>query len=511
MKKILVILVLLCSLCQAIGKEKNALLLLDSELEKKELYDARKEARIDSLRRQKFSSSQEQYDIYDALFNEYASYKYDSAYSYSNRLRELAISLHEKDKIVHAGCSKVFCLLSAGFFKEAFEEAEKINPEGCSAEALVNYYQTMVRLNYSIADYNYEEDWLPEYLKTGHDFSEKLLALLDQRSQDWHYHHADLLMKSGRTAESVGEFTYLMDQDIDLHRRAIVASCLGWMYLQNNDTEKAVEYLANAAICDLQSSTKETTALRMLADVLSRLGQIDRPTRYVRESFDDANFYNARLRKIEVGAVLPIIEQNRNDSLQRQKDFLLIGIIVAILIILAAIAAIIFIRRQNRKLDSLNAKLAEADDIKTAYIGSSFYQNAEYIDKISILYKTVDRMLITKQYEELRRSVKESAINKERDRMYESFDNTFLTIFPSFVQEYNALFKEEDQVHPQNGLSTEMRIFALIRLGITESDRIAKFLDYSVHTINTYKTRVKNKSLVENDSFEEQIMTIGIR
>ena len=240
MKKILVILVLLYSFCQAIGKEKNVLLLLDSELEKKELYDARKEARIDSLRRQIFSSSQEQYDIYDALFNEYASYKYDSAYSYSNRLRELAISLHEKDKIVHAGCSKVFCLLSAGFFKEAFEEAEKINPEGCSADALVNYYQTMVRLNYSIADYNYEEDWLPEYLKTGNDFSEKLLALLDQRSQDWHYHHADLLSKSGRTAESIGEFTYLMDQDIDLHRRAIVASCLGWMYLQNNDTEKAV-------------------------------------------------------------------------------------------------------------------------------------------------------------------------------------------------------------------------------------------------------------------------------
>jgi len=502
---------MLFSLCQVFAKETDALQLLDSELEKKEFYDARKEARIDSLRRKGFSTPQEQYAIYDALFNEYASYKYDSAYAYSNRLRELAISLHEKDKIVHAGCSKVFCLLSAGFFKEAFEEAEKINPEGCSRNTLVNYYRTMVRLNYSIADYNYEEDWRPAYLESGHAYSLKLLALLDQQSDDWHYHHADLMMKSGRSAESIGEFTYLLGQDIDLHRRAIVTSCLGWMYLKSGDSQKAVEYLANAAVCDLQSSTKETTALRMLADVLSHLGQTDRPARYVRESFDDANFYDARLRKIEVGAVLPIIEKNRNDALQHQKNFLLIGIIVAILIILASIAAIIFIRRQNRKLDSLNAKLAEADEIKTAYIGSSFYQNSEYIDKISVLYKTVDRMLVTKQYDELRRSVKESAISKERDRMYESFDTTFLTIFPSFVQEYNALFNEEDQVQPQHGLLTEMRIFALIRLGITESDRIAKFLDYSVHTINTYKTRVKNKSLVENDAFEEQIMKIGIR
>jgi len=272
----------------------------------------------------------------------------------------------------------------------------------------------------------------------------------------------------------------------------------------------AVENLAEAAVCDLQSSTKETTALRMLADLLSRQGEVEGPTRYVRESFEDANFYNARLRKIEVGGILPIIERNHSENLRRERNMLLVSIIAALVLILVLIYLVFLNRRQNRKLDEMYSRLAEADAIKTAYIGNSFYMNAEYIDKISTLYKTVDRMLVTRQYDELRRSIKESAISKERDIMCDAFDSTFLTIFPGFVDSYNALFNEEDRVTPpKHGLTTEMRIFALIRLGITESERIAKFLDYSVHTINTYKTRVKNKSTVPNDSFEEAIMKIG--
>ena len=128
---------------------------------------------------------------------------------------------------------------------------------------------------------------------------------------------------------------------------------------------------------------------------------------------------------------------------------------------------------------------------------------------MSQLYKLVDRMLVTRQYDELRRSLKESTLDKERDSMYESFDNTFLKIFPTFVNDYNALFPETEQIFPTHGLNPEMRIFALIRLGIQEPERIARFLDYSVHTINTYKTRVKNKSWVENERFEAEIMQIG--
>ena len=256
-----------------------------------------------------------------------------------------------------------------------------------------------------------------------------------------------------------------------------------------------------------------------------RRGEVERPSRYVRESFDDANFYNARLRKLEVGAVLPLVEKNHYDSLRRERNLLALAVGLAAALLLAAGVAIWFIRRQyrrlhearatieerNAQLEAANAQLAEANEIKSEYIGNSFYINSEFLDKMAQLYKMVDRMIVTRQYDELRRSLKESTIAKERDEMYESFDHTFLKIFPTFVNDYNALFPETEQRFPAEGLTPEMRIFALIRLGISETDRIAKFLDYSVHTINTYKTRVKNKSWVENEQFEAEIMKIGAR
>ncbi|MBO5562483.1 MAG: helix-turn-helix transcriptional regulator [Bacteroidales bacterium] len=300
---------------------------------------------------------------------------------------------------------------------------------------------------------------------------------------------------------------------------------MGWLQHCLGQEDASIVSLCESAICDLKSSTKETTALRMLAEYLSRRGEVERPSRYVHESFDDANFYNARLRKLEVGAVLPIVEKNHYARLQRERNWLMVSIVLAIIIALAAFAAWLFIRRQNRRLhearqtiedrnrqlEEANAQLAEANEIKSEYIGNSFYLNSEFIDKMAQLYKMVDRMIVTRQYDELRRSLKESTIDKERDEMYASFDATFLKIFPTFVNDYNALFPETEQRYPSGGLTPEMRIFALIRLGISETERIAKFLDYSVHTINTYKTRVKNKSWVENDRFEAEIMQIGVR
>jgi type II secretory pathway pseudopilin PulG len=219
------------------------------------------------------------------------------------------------------------------------------------------------------------------------------------------------------------------------------------------------------------------------------------------------------------------VEKNHYEDLQRERNLLLVSILLAILIAVVTLLSYAYIRRQNRRLkearqgieernrqlEEANAQLSEANAIKTEYIGNSFYINAEFIDKMAQLYKMVDRMIVTRQYEELRRSLKESTIDKERDQMYASFDATFLKIFPTFVNDYNALFPDTEQNYPAEGLTSEMRIFALIRLGIMETERIAKFLDYSVHTINTYKTRVKNKSWVENERFEAEIMKIGTK
>jgi putative regulatory protein susR len=153
--------------------------------------------------------------------------------------------------------------------------------------------------------------------------------------------------------------------------------------------------------------------------------------------------------------------------------------------------------------------LEEVNKIKDEYIGRSFYINSEYINKVEKLYRTIDRKLMTRRIEDLRSSLKESELIAERKSMFVDFDETFLKLFPHFIEKYNELFDDPDSkcLDPKQ-LTTEMRIFALIRLGITDSERIATFLNYSVHTINTYKTRVKNRSHIDNDKFEGYIMKI---
>jgi DNA-binding CsgD family transcriptional regulator len=244
----------------------------------------------------------------------------------------------------------------------------------------------------------------------------------------------------------------------------------------------------------------------------------------VHQALEDVNFYNSRLRKVEINDILPIIEQDRYNALRSQRNWLFATTALFVILLLAILWSYWFIRRKNRKLtearetiagqldmlQEANRMLKEDDKIKNAYIGRSFYTNAEYIAKLEKLFLTIDRKIATRQFDDLRSMLKLSTLNAERENMYEAFDQTFLKLFPDFVARYNELFEEKDRRVPSNdhSLTSEMRIFALIRLGINDSERIAKFLDYSVHTVNTYKTRIKNRSTVENDQFEKLIMAI---
>lgn len=168
------------------------------------------------------------------------------------------------------------------------------------------------------------------------------------------------------------------------------------------------------------------------------------------------------------------------------------------------------LRQANIQLHNTNEQLCEANKIKDIYIGKSFFITCEFIAKLEHIFRTIDRNMVTKQYDVVRKCVNQDALSQERGNMYEAFDASFLSLFPNFVEKYNELFDSSmRQVPKPNTLTSEMRIFALIRLGITDSERIAKFLDYSVHTVNTYKTRIKNRSLIDNNLFEQKIMEIS--
>lgn len=319
---------------------------------------------------------------------------------------------------------------------------------------------------------------------------------------------------------------------------AIASSSLSYMYRVVGNTEKAKEYLAKAAIGDIVSSVRETVAIRDLAEVLYAEGKVEQSYKYVKVAMEDAYFYGAKHRKIQIANLLPIIEGTQLEIVEGQKKDLFYYLITASILAIFLILFAIIIYRQYRKLDvaklqlttsnqnleitnaqlaETNSKLAEtngrlgdANKIKEEYIGSFFKLISDYIEKIEKFKNAIDRKIFQKKIEDIRDMVNKMNLKPEREELYLTFDKTFLKIFPGFVEQFNAMFNPEDRLvlDEKQGLPTELRIFALIRLGISDTEKIAKILDYSVNTIYTYKTRMKNKSIVDNEKFEEELMKI---
>ncbi len=521
---------------------ESALHRLDSCLAIAHTFDKVKEDRIAMLQAQlqRATASSSQYDVCIQLYNEYRSYKYDSAFVYASRCMDIALAGHNAEQQLEAGCAVVFCQSSAGLYKEAFDSFEQIPAPTLLGDKYKSiYYETGARLNYDISDYNHSAPYQAKYVTQGDIYTDSLLTLIDNKSPEWWMVTGRRQMKQRNYEAALATFKKFLDlEKTDQHARAIALSSLGWMSSFNNDQQQTRVYLAEASMCDLMSSTKEITALALLAELLYEDGDVHRATSYVQIALQSAVFYGARQRQIEVGNILPIIEEGRNEILTRQRNVFITFTVVCLLLLAVITYLCVLALRRSRKLheandtigrniDQLaqtnavveqknhilaqtNAQLQEANKIKAEYIANSLYINAMYIENMEKLYQMVSHKILAKQYNELLAAMSLSELKKERGNMFAHFDRTFLKIFPHFIERYNELFPPEEQI-PDNGeftLTTERRIFALIRLGITDSERIARFLNKSVHTINNYKTRVKNKSLVKNEDFEALIMAI---
>lgn len=501
---------------------------LDRLIEKRDLYIQQKEDRINSLKKElpKLSDNTQKLEYYNSLFNEYKSYKYDSAYVYAHKCLDIAYLLKDSCKIIDAKEHIAFCYLSSGLFKEASDIMNSVDIKNACENVKKNYYTLLARLYFDMADYNNVEPFKSQYISEGNRYCDSAIVYTPQDSPELWSIKGLKLMQLRDLKGAADMFLPLAQSSkgIDDHTYAIAASSLGFIYEELGDKQKAIHYMIEASIGDIISATKETVALRNLANLLYETGDVHKANKYVRLAMEDANLYNARHRKISISSILPIIEKERFEMVEKQRNILIgsVLIISVLFVLLLGTTIVIYkqvkklrlarhtIQEQNKKLLSTNSKLLEANKIKDEYITQSIYGDSEYIDRIEYIYKIVNRKIVARQYEDIRSFLKESDLRKERENMYSSFDQTFLKLFPDFVEEYKKLFLPDDilDIDISKGLTPEIRIFALIRLGIHESERIAKFLNYSVNTINTYKTKVKNKSIIANELFEQKIMEI---
>lgn len=498
------------------GQHDSLLNVLDTTLANKELYVQARLERINSYRDQlsglKSSNDVRHFELLDKLSDEYKTFVYDSAFIYILKLQQVAYKMKDPVRIAHARVKLGFILISSGLFKETLDSLSSLNVKDMPDSILFNYYFILARTYYDLSDFDRDSFYTPRYIQLGNHYIDSARTLRKPGSYDYVYLNGLKNLKNENDEDALNDLnSILQGYELTQHQLAVVASTLSYFYITHNQSEKAIDLLIKAGIADIQSATKETSAMQLLAEELYKKGDIANAYIYIQQAMDDAIFYGARQRKIQVGAILPLIaaEKLHNVDAQRRLWLIYSGIITVLSVLVVVFAWIIF--KQVRKLRVTQKALLEANRIKEEYIGFYFNVNSEYLNKAEALKKSIELRLVTKKLEDIKFIVNNFNPQKDREDLYDNFDKIFLKLFPDFVTTFNSYFREEDKIVLKEGqlLNTELRIFALIRLGIQDTERIAKILDYSINTIYNYKARVKSKSLVPNEQFERKIMEIS--
>ncbi len=503
---------------------------LDASLALKTTFEKAKLNKIDDERIKFYQLNDVEkparYKQAETLYEEYKSYHFDSAFHYALILNTLAFESADPEKIASSKIRMGFILLSSGLFKEAIDTMLTVEVSGISHPLRIEYYSNLGRMYHDLSDYNKSPYYTPIYNQKGNEYLEKAIQLIEPGSVRYLMLRGAEQLKSEQFESARKTFQRVyQNHSLTDHQRAIAASTLAYIYTRIKKEEPAIYYLALAAIYDIRSSTRETVALRNLANLLYKKGDVERAYRFVKIALEDAEFYNAQHRKLEVGNVLPIIEGQQLSKAEYQKQqlwYFLAGI--SLLVIIAVVLLVITVGQYhklrkvkelllttNHNLKESNKLLHDSNRIKEKYIAYYFNINAGHIERIGRIQTTIQRKLSLKQYESLADFANHDLnLKKETEELNINFDKIVLSLFPNFITEFNKLFEPEDQIVPKEGelLNKELRIFALIRMGISDNEKIARILNYSVNTIYTYKTRIRNKSRVSNNEFEEYLMKI---
>ncbi len=516
---------------------------LDQVIQNRPVYIEHKEHRMEELKQQlkRPLSDEERFSLLGKLVDEYRSYNTDSSLSVARARYQVAVRLKKQEHIDDARMNMAEIMGTAGMYKEALDLMHTVHIAQLP-DYLHPYYYHIYRIVYGLmADYAVTDQEKKIYLEYTDRYRDSLLLVNKKDSLIYVLIKCDQYNARNEYDKAIETLSSFMQKKMDdVHERAIYAYTLSESYRLKGDIEKEKKYLILSSIADMKSGVREYVSLRKLAVLLYHEGDLDRAYSYLKLCMDDAVFCNARLRILEILQIFPIINnayQKREEVQQKRMEIALISIsllsiflIIAVFYVYKQMKKVAFARRAvieaNQKLKELNGELhrfndqlmeanrsiAENSYLKEEYIGRYMDQCSVYLEKMDNYRRSLGKIASTGKVEELYQHIKSTKfIEEELKDFYENFDMTFLQLFPTFVEDFNTLLAEGEQTYPKGNerLNTELRIFALIRLGITDSVKIAQFLRYSVTTIYNYRTKVRNKAAGDRDRLEAEVMKIG--
>ena len=471
---------------------------LDETLSRSAEYQAAHERRLFALERELASGRvitlQERYDTYGEIYRLAYPYQYDRAMEALNNQEKMALRMGREDLLTEVKLRKALLYCTAGLYVECSEISEIIDTTAFTSDTqLFLYYEFQQRFCRDFREFNnpgeggvlderagYYRGRLIEYLPES-DFLRQTMLLAELTENGNH-------IGAGEAGSGM-----LARYPKDSHEYAIAAYYMGVLSREAGDHEAEIHWYIHSAIADICSATKDNASLYCVAlNIMDR--DIARAFRYTQEALDDALFYNSKLRPFQIAQNLPAIEKAYTEMIQKEASRRNILTLIVSLLAIVLIFILLRMLSYHRRLRQAVAALSEANAAKEEFLALFLSMSSGYLDK-------------------LRKHLGREQMEEELKSFYAAFDNAFLELYPTFVEDFNNLLVPEARVELKKGekLNTELRIFALIRLGVDQSSHIASLLRYSVNTIYNYRAQVKASALSGRDDFEERVKYIGIR
>ena len=535
-KKTVSVVIMIFSFAILSSANNSALLQkLDSVIEASETIVAEKNKKIATLKQMaaKENNTALLLERYRELSEEYYVFKFDSAKVYVEKGLALAKKVQNSRYIVTNTIMKAKLLSIGGLYSEAINTLNTIEQDSLGEQNMTFDYNIAYSTIYSYwADYCNDDTYSPIYRERSNAYLKTAIANIDKNNAAYDYYMGEYYVYIDKDDDKALKhyFRTLEKNGMTSRVYAMASFAIANNYSAHENMEKYEEYLIKASICDILCCTKENLAIQDLAMHLFKQDNenIERARVYINTAMDDAKSYNNRLRILEISQKLPIIVSTYHNRLTTQNSTLMYAVWGISLLVVTMIVLLYFFVRQNKllskrrhelhvsnnmltetneRLNRANEQLLDTNRKREGLAKLYIDLCAKYIDKMAKFQVMVQRKIKANQINELMSYVSSSRLNYEdADTFMKRFDEAFLNLYPSFVTEFNALLKEDEQVITKNphSLTTELRIFALIRLGVKESSEIAALLYYTPRTIYNYRSAFKNKAL-DRESFEERV------
>lgn len=515
---------------------------LDSVIAKREQYTQDKEQKINMIKKSArvVTDKITLMKLYNEIYNEYNHFRFDSAMTYAKKGIELAIKEKNDYYYYLNTIHEAMLLATGGLYSEAKANLDQLTENKMDSTLLYEYNLAQYWLYTYWSDYSNDSEYRTVYWENKIKYLKRTVPLAKKYPNDYNYLMGEYFMYIvGDGHKSLPYYNKVIENN-PYNSRLYSTACfaISCIYAALGDEEKHEEYLIRTVITDVVTPVKENLSFQELAMLLFRKGgdsQLKRAEQYIQLSMEDAKFYNNRLRIIENSNKLPAIISKYKEMMKEQNDKLRSSLTWTIILLLGLIISLTFIIRQNKLLSKHRRKIAESNRQLTelndelSLLNSGLKQSnskmqetnvkrealaklyidlcSKYIERLSKYQKLVCRKIKANQVNDLLSTMTSSRLSDEDAATFmHNFDKAFLDQYPTFITEFNSLLQPEHAIKTKNNtLTTELRIFALVRLGVKESSEIANLLFYTPRTIYNYRSMTKNKA-INKESFENDVL-----